>query len=328
MERNDYQWLIKFSLGLLLPSLLLCLVIHMGKASEQNMVTTEPPAQEQTGNLTVLFGDEQRKMDLEDYLLGVVLAEMPASFEVEALKAQAVAARTYTIMQCRQGSKHGVNTVCTDYTCCQAYIAPQDYLYAGGTQASIDRVQQALTDTCTEVLTYQGELIYATYFSCAGDATEDAVAVWGQYYPYLQSVPSPGEENALFYTDTREFTPEQFQTALGVRLEGAAEQWFGQSSYTDGGGVDIMSINGVAYRGTTLRTLLGLRSTAFTVCVQNGQIIFQTKGYGHRVGMSQYGANVMAQNGKDYRQILTHYYTGTEIVHYTNEWMKNSKSFS
>lgn len=313
----------KLCIGALLPILLVCIVILLSRDdapplstdTAQTQPTTAPDVQSEL-HINVLFGEEKREMLLDDYLVGVVIGEMPTTFETEALRAQAVAARTYTLKKCAQGSRHGENTVCTDYNCCQAYTAPDDYLAAGGQTEFYLRVKQAVGDTAGQVIVYDGELIMATYFSCAGGQTESAVAVWGQDYPYLQSVASPGEEDAAHYTDSVTFSAAEFQQALGVRLEGKVENWFGTPSYTEGGGVETMSVCGIPYRGTTLRTLLGLRSTDFTVSVKNGAITFYTKGFGHRVGMSQYGANAMAKAGSSYREILTHYYTGAQIVQY------------
>ena len=251
--------------------------------------------------------------DLESYLVGVVLAEMPASFELDALKAQAVVARTYTLRGNTTGGKHGDGSVCTDYACCQAYLDPQEYLNLGGTEDNLNKIQSAVWETQGQILTYEGALIEATYFSCSGGTTEDAVAVWGTEYPYLQSVESPGEEHAAHYSDTVSYTPDQFQSALGVSLSGDPGTWFGEITFTDGGGVDTMVIGGKAYRGTELRQKLGLRSTAFSVSVGE-HITITTRGFGHRVGMSQYGADAMAMAGKDYNQILAHYYQGTVLT--------------
>lgn len=263
--------------------------------------------------ISVLIDADVVKMKLEEYVLGVVLAEMPASFEMEALKAQAVAARTYALKTCTDGKKHG-GAVCTDYQCCQAYMSREDYLQRGWSDKYIQRVSQAVSATAGQVLLYDGKLIRATYFSCSGGCTEDAVAVWGRDYPYLQSVKSPGEEETVYYTDTKAFTLEDFQDALGVSLSGLPQNWFGQITYTQGGGVESMQIGGVTYRGTTLRSLLGLRSTVFQIVVREDGILFETKGYGHRVGMSQYGADAMAMEGNDYKQILAHYYCDTVLA--------------
>ena len=322
-QGNDFLRVV--CLGLLLPVVVCVAAVRMGKQEQppipsstgkQTMPSTDQPAPEQQMRVFVLQGDQMAEMDLETYLVGVVLAEMPASFETEALKAQAVAARTYTIKHCTNSDRHENSVICTDHTCCQAYIEPREYVSAGGSWSSVERVQQAVADTRGMVLVYGKDLIEATYFSCAGGMTEDAAAVWGQDLPYLQAVVSPGEENAEHYTDSKTFTPEQFQIALGIRLTGPVGSWFGDVTFTEGGGVNTLTIGGVAYRGTTLRTLLELRSTAFTISVTDDVITFHTKGYGHRVGMSQYGANAMALTGKDFRQILTHYYSGAEIVHY------------
>lgn len=325
MEKSENEKLRKGIIGVLLPIfLLLAIVLLIEPAEEepnleQTDQSTNAPSNGENKALTLILDDMNIKIDIEEYLVGVLLGEMPASFEQEALRAQAVAARTYTLKKCQAGTIHGENTVCSDAGCCQAYTDPADYLGAGGSQESVDRIERVVTDTWGQVVVYEGELIMATYFSCAGDATEDAVAVWGQDYPYLRSVESLGEEEATYYEDSKTFSAEAFQKALGIVLEGSVDNWFGNCTYTAGGGVDTMLVCGIPYRGTTLRTLLGLRSTAFTVETKNGQITFHTKGFGHRVGLSQYGANAMAKNGKNYREILEHYYTGTEIVQFHYE---------
>ena len=252
-------------------------------------------------------------MELDDYLTGVVLAEMPASFEPEALKAQAVVARTYTVRAYRGKYRHDGAAVCTDSTCCQGYLSETDYLSRGGSEAGIDKIRQAVLDTSGYVLTYQGELIEATYFSCSGGSTEDAVAVWGTDVPYLRATDSPGEENAAHYTDTVTFTPAEFAHALSLELTGNPAGWLGKVTYTAGGGVDTMEIGGISFKGTALRKILNLRSTAFTMSAGENGITVTTKGYGHRVGMSQYGADAMAVAGSSFAEILAHYYRGTTL---------------
>lgn len=254
------------------------------------------------------------QMDMDAYLVGVVLAEMPASFEPEALKAQAVVARTYTQKAYETGGKHGDGSVCTSSSCCQAYLTESNYLARGGTQEGVEKIRSAVAATSGYVLTYEGELIEATYFSCSGGSTEDAVAVWGTDFPYLQAVASPGEENAAHYTDTVTFTPQVFQAMMGANFDGAPSSWFGAVVYTEGGGVATMTIGGEAYTGTQLRSLLGLHSTAFTVSATETEITITTRGYGHRVGMSQYGADAMAAAGSTFDEILAYYYGGTELT--------------
>lgn len=316
-----YKWS-EFRTALLLGVLVPSLALWFGTAlmdipdEEPEPEQTHPPAQVQEVpdyEIPVRTGDRVEIQNLEEYLVGVVLAEMPASFEEEALKAQAVVARTYTMRANFSGGKHGDGSVCTDYACCQAYISPDDYLEQGGSADGLEKIRGAVSLTAGLVLTYEDKLIEATYFSCSGGSTEDALAVWGTDYPYLQATQSPGEEHAAHYTDTVTFTPQQFQQALGVFLLGSPSTWFGAVTYTEGGGVDTMQIGGAVYRGTELRKLLNLRSTAFTVSAGENITVI-TRGYGHRVGMSQYGADAMAMTGKTYEEILAHYYKGTVIA--------------
>lgn len=303
-------------MGMVLPSGLLNLAVKLCPVKPEP-VEKEPTAsfQRQTHQVGIrLLEGKVEQWDLDRYLVGVVLAEMPADFEAEALKAQSVAARTYTWKAHITGGKHGDGSVCMESTCCQAYLSEEAYLAQGGTQEGLDKVREAVYATADDVLTYEGEPIEATYFSCSGGRTEDAAAVWGTEFAYLQAVESPGEENAAFFTDTRTFSPQAFQKALGTVLEGSPLGWFRNFTYTDGGGVASVDIGGETYSGTELRSLLGLRSTAFTVAAVEDTITFTTRGYGHRVGMSQYGADAMAVAGSDYAQILAHYYPGTELM--------------
>ena len=266
-----------------------------------------------TGPIPILTEDGLIEVDMEEYLVGVLLAELPGGFHIEAQKAQAVVARTYALRTTQFKEKHEGSAICTSPACCQDYRDPDEYISAGGTEERIDIARNAVSDTSGLILTYDGLPIDATYFSCSGGQTEDALAVWGVDVPYLQSVDSPGEEDAPHFCDTVEFTPEGFQEALGRTLVGAPQQWFGQATYTRGGGVETMVIGGKLYEGTQLRKLLGLRSTAFSVSVSGSIITITTKGFGHRVGMSQYGAQAMAASGTLYSEILNHYYPGTVI---------------
>ena len=308
-------------LGLILPGLLLNWAsMPRQPVPEPSEETEDPREMNHSGRdkltMKLLRQDGSvSELDMDDYLTGVVLAEMPASFEPEALKAQAVVARTYTLRSAEADYKHTQADVCTDHTCCQAYVEPESY--SGGASA-LDKVYAAVKATSGEVLTYGGELIEATYFSCSGGSTEDAVAVWGTDYPYLRATESPGEENAAYYTDTIKYSKEEIAEKLGFTPTGPTEDWFGFTTYTAGGGVNTMRIGGRDFSGTELRVLLGLRSTAFSVSVEEDQIIFTTKGFGHRVGMSQYGADAMALAGHSYLEILAHYYQGTSLENFVN----------
>lgn len=252
-------------------------------------------------------------MELENYVVGVVLAEMPASFEPEALKAQAVVARTYALRRISLGDRHPDGAVCTDSGCCQAYISQDRYLESRGTQADVSKIRQAVTETAGLVLMYADEVAESTYFSCSGGRTEGALEVWGADLPYLQAVDSPGEEGASSYQARVGFSAERFANALGAKLTGDPKIWFGRTTYTAGYGVKTMIIGDKSYSGTQLRQLLGLNSTRFSVTVEGDTIWIDTQGKGHRVGMSQYGAEAMAVTGKDYLQILGYYYPSTVI---------------
>ena len=317
MNREWKQVLAAMILGVILPALMLS-VGGAGQTVQLPDPTEAPTVQPTEGRQTVYIpvqmdGGTVRIMELEEYTLGVVLAEMPASFEMEALKAQAVVARTYALRRLELEDRHGAFAICTDSTCCQAYISEEAYLQDLGNAPDIAKASQAVQETAGQVLTYGGELAEATYFSCSGGRTEDAAAVWGEDIAYLQAVDSPGEENAESYSGTVHFTAEEFCAALGRELEGSPDSWLGKVSYTDGNGVDMMFVGGISYPGIQLRQLLGLNSTAFTMTAENGGITVTTRGKGHRVGMSQYGADAMAVSGSSCEEILSHYYPGTEI---------------
>ena len=303
-------------MGMILPGILLNVAVLWLEREEEPQAVPQSTAPEIIPHPMLMRSPEGTltEMDMDTYLTGVVLAEMPASFEAEALKAQAVAARTYTQKASVTGGKHGDGSVCIQSSCCQAYITETDYLARGGTQDDLEKVRSAVTETSGIVLTYEGELIEAVYFSTSGGSTEDAAAVWGTDFPYLQSVSSPGEEGAAHYTDTVTFTPEEVAALLGAELSGDPKTWFTITTYTEGGGVASMTIGGQVYKGTQLRSKLGLRSTAFSVEVSDSRITVTTRGYGHRVGMSQYGADAMAATGSTYEEILAHYYPGTVLT--------------
>ena len=308
--------LLALCMGLILPSAFLNAAMALIPPREEPPAVTEATTMptESEDTIKLLHNDGTvTEENMEDYLVSALIGEMPADFELEALKAQAVAARTYTKKVISSGFKHGEGTICENPACCQARLSPAEYVSRGGIPGDLEKIRRAVSETSGQVLTYQGELIEAVYFSCSGGITEDAVAVWGADIPYLRSVESPGEENAPYDTDTVEFTPQSFQDLLGQNLEGTPDTWFGETTYTSGGGVEKMIIGGLAYTGTALRSQLGLRSTAFTVETTPEKIIIHTRGWGHRVGMSQYGADAMAAQGATYDEILSHYYPGTTL---------------
>ena len=266
-------------------------------------------------SLPVLVDGEIRSMDLHEYLTGVLLCELPSDFAPEAQKAQAVASRTYALRRYAR-RRHGAAALCTDSACCQGWVDPGTVPQGVRAQAG-----QAVAATDGLVVRAGGELIDATFFSCSGGRTEAAVAVWGSELSYLQAVDSPGEEAAAHFTDERAFPLTEFCSILRaadpeVDFPADPEGWIGAITRTDGGGVQSMELGGRVFAGTELRRLFGLRSTDFTLRLGATQAVFTTRGSGHRVGLSQYGADAMARNGADFREILTYYYRGVTVEAY------------
>lgn len=318
MKQSHQQLIAAFLMGVLLPMLLVRL-FGMFAVADQSVVLPDPIPEdvlqeEYAATVPVLMTETVLSViNLESYVCAVVLAEMPVDFSAEALKAQAVAARTCALYCARQSAKHTGGAVCTDSNCCQAYMSPTDYIADGGTREEVEKVRAAVYDTAGQVLTYMDAIVDATYFSCSGGMTEDAVAVWGSDVPYLQSVRSPGEEWAEIYSQSVYYPAAEFQQLLGRTLAGTPEQWLGAVERTRGGGVATMVLGGITYTGTQLRKLLELNSTAFTMTADSEGITVSVTGRGHRVGMSQYGAETMARQGYSYEEILSYYYKGTRI---------------
>ncbi len=262
-----------------------------------------------------------QSMTMEDYLFSVVAAEMPAQFELEALKAQACAARTYTVgKQLSASSNHPDADVCTDTACCQAYISPEEAAANWGDQAEeyAQKIRQAVSETDGLGVLYEGSPIQAVFFSSAPGYTVDAVEVWGNQVDYLTSVASPEGEEVPNYHSQVTLTREQVEQAVlnaypGADLSGEPESWFGQPATNQGGTVTSIPVGGITLTGSQVRTLFSLRSACFTVSWDGQQFVFSVTGYGHGVGMSQYGANAMAKQGSGFEDILTWYYSGTQV---------------
>lgn len=306
-----------------------------GKAQTLPAVPS-PVAQEQTADTGTGAIDQARSVrvkcsdgtvvttDMANYLWGVVAAEMPASFELEALKAQAVTARTYTLWKTIHNSSHSDADVCTDYGCCQAWVSKEDAAANWGEHAQeyTDRITQAVTVTDGKVLYYEGSPIQAVFHSSSAGSTEDAVNVWGSTVPYLVGVETPeGDEVPNYHTQTV-LTAEEVKTALeplGCTLSEDPSTWFQAFTYTDSGAVATVQVGGKALKGTAIRTALELRSASFSVEYGEDGFTFAVTGYGHGVGMSQYGANTMAKEGKTWREIVAWYYSGVTVGAYPEE---------
>lgn len=259
--------------------------------------------------------------DMANYLWGVVAAEMPASFETEALMAQAVAARTYTVWKSLHPSVHADADVCTDYNCCQAWLSREDAAALWGEEAVnyTERIQRAVTATDGLILCHEGEVIQAVFHASSAGRTEDAAAVWGAEVPYLVGVDTPEGAEVPNYQTTVVLTTEEVRTALealGCVLGEDPALWFEETAYTENGRIDHVQTGGMTLSGATLRAAFGLRSPAFTVEYGEGGFTFTVTGNGHGVGMSQYGANALAKEGKSWEEIVGWYYTGVTVEDY------------
>ena len=272
----------------------------------------------------VFFPDEGevRDMLLEEYLMGVVSGEMPASYSLEAVKAQAVAARSYTLYSIQHGGcKTNPNAdVCTSSSCCQTYNSEKRMHSKWGDQYPYYHsvIAKAVMDTAGEVMLYNGKVIDAMYHGASGGWTENSENVYSNAIPYLRSVESPHEIGSRQTGEVAFGRKEFVERVNGARPNAHTEADKLESevkilSLYPSGRVEKLQLGEDVITGKTARKIFGLDSAMFTVEVTEQQVIFHTKGFGHGVGMSQAGANGMGADGADYKTILTHYYTGVSI---------------
>jgi stage II sporulation protein D len=270
----------------------------------------------------VLVGEAVTTMTMSDYLIGVVAAEMPAVFDEEALKAQAVAARTETLYHMRhESAAHPGADVCDDYTCCQAYRddGALREKWGGDYGAHIQKITDAVRHTDGECLVYQDEPIQAVFHSSSAGKTADSGEVWGTSLPYLVSVTSPETAAQVpNYVSTVTVSLADFKETVLKHYPDAVfpkdrSRWITDITYTGSGRIDSLKLGGVTVTGPVLRSMFGLRSTAAAIEIDSKNVTFTTTGYGHGVGMSQYGANTLALEGYDYKEILLWYYTGVSF---------------
>jgi stage II sporulation protein D len=258
-------------------------------------------------------------MNLEDYILGVVAGEMPASFHIEALKAQALAARTYTMLRMsRFGgsgcSKHPGAEICTDSTHCQAYRNP------AAVKQGLDRLKEAVYGTAGEVIVYDNRLIDAVFHSTSGGKTENSEEIWSSRVPYLRSVVSGYEEHSPKYVAQQEISIDNFISCIkkldsGVKINKKnIKNEIKILGRSEGGRITKLQIGNKTFKGMDVRNALGLNSSNFNYSIENDAILFTVVGSGHGIGMSQYGADGMAREGVGYRDIVLHYYQGVDIV--------------
>jgi len=266
--------------------------------------------------------EQVEEVPIDTYLYSVVSAEMPADFEIEALKAQAVVARTYTIYKIKN-KKHDNSDICDDSTCCQAWISKEDRLARweeSKRESNWQKIQQCVNDTKGKIITYNNEPINAFFHSNSGGKTEIPVNVWGggTDLEYLQSVETAGEEGYSQYASEVVLSREELINKLktkynDIQIDFNNNEDIKITEYTDSNRVKTIKFGNHEISGVETRTLLGLRSTNFEIIKENETIKFTVKGYGHGVGMSQTGSDSMAKEGKTYEDIIHHFYTNVEI---------------
>lgn len=266
---------------------------------------------------------EIEEVALDSYLCNVVSAEMPADFDEEALKAQAVVARTYTIYKI-ENKKHENADICDDSTCCQAWVS-KEIRFSRWEEAKREnnwaKIEKCVNETKGKIITYQNKPINAFFHSNSGGTTELPVNVWGggENLPYLKVVETAGEEGYTQYSSEVVLSKEELINKLKVKYEDINVNFENEDDikileHTDSGRVRTIKFGNHELSGVETRTLLGLKSTNFEIQKQDGNIKFTVKGYGHGVGMSQTGADTMAKQGKNYEEIIKHFYSGVEIT--------------
>ena len=268
--------------------------------------------------------EQIEEVGIDEYLYGVVSSEMPASYEIEALKAQSVVARTYTIYQISYNTgKHKDADICDDSNCCQAWIS-KDERFAKWKQEEAEnnwnKIVQAVDLTQGEVVTYNGKVINAFFHANSGGITESSLNIWGGIdYPYLKSVETFGEDSYTQYASEVVLKQQELLNKIKTKYEDciidfSQEECIQILEYTTSGRIKTIKFGNKEIAGTEARTLLGLKSTNFTFSIDGENITFSVKGYGHGVGMSQTGADSLAKSGTSYDAIIKHFYTDVEIT--------------
>lgn len=254
----------------------------------------------------VFYGGENKNMSIDDYIIGVLACEMPASFNMEALKAGAVVARTFYMFKTNTIPLYVASN--ND----QCFISENDMheKWKDNFQKYYDIVKEAVLSTSGEFITYDGEVIQSFYFSMSNGYTEDVENVFSESKPYLVSVDSSWEMNLKNYKGDVTFSLEEFKNKLGINDNIV----IGEILKTKSGRVDSIDISGKLFKGTEVRKLFDLRSTDFDIKISEETVNITTRGYGHGVGLSQYGANEMAKLGYNYQDIIKHYYKDVEIL--------------
>ncbi|MBQ7124832.1 MAG: stage II sporulation protein D [Clostridia bacterium] len=278
----------------------------------------EPPSY--SGDMTVRVLDTEKneivEMKLDDYITCVVAAEMPYTFNSEALKAQAVAARSYCMYKILNGSGHDGADICTSYSHCAAFVSEDELTKKYGESTAkkiLNKVSAAVSATSGEIISYEGKPALALFHSRSFEYTESSENVWGGKLPYLTSVSTPEDDSISTVTVSKEKLKEIFNSAYSVQVSNQTASNKLTSEQNSSGRQSSLFYKGRELKAKKLRTLLDLKSCDFEFKETAEGWVFTVHGYGHGVGMSQYGANEMAKNGYNYKDILTHYYRGVTL---------------
>ncbi len=312
---------------LLSLTMILCPLISTDKIKD--VFTTENDTEtinviEDKTNTTVKVMSASSKniieINLRDYLLGVVAAEMNPTYHEEAIKAQIIASHTLLLyLKNHRSDELGSADISDSPASHQGYLTTEQQKEKWGENYDMyaEKLGKCIDEVLNLTLQYNGEYINSVFHAISNGKTEDAKDVWGGEIPYLKSVTSIGDTLSPAYISTVEFDSKTLKEKLkeyNIDFSDTPKEWVEKISNTESGMVDIIKICGKDIKGTEIRTALGLKSSTFSVEFKDDKFIFTVKGYGHGVGMSQYGANHMANQGFDYKGILKHYYTGIEIV--------------
>lgn len=264
----------------------------------------------------VLIDGKITELSADEYICGVVAAEMPALYHEEALKAQAVAAFTFACKR-KSENKDKDYDITNDHTVDQSYISRESLQSKWGDKADeyIGKIEAAVKETKNLLITYNHKPITAVYHAVSSGLTEDCKNVWGKEVAYLKPVVSEGDKLCANYISEASFTTEELKSRLEntVELSGAPSNYFGKSKSTKSGTVTEITVCNKQLTGFIVQKLLDLKSANFKVDFKDDKFTFTVYGYGHGVGMSQNGANYMAKQGCDFKEILSHYYKGCEI---------------
>mgnify|MGYP005793810625 CR=1 FL=1 len=339
MKKITIYFLIFIFICFILPALLTKNDIATSEVEENNNEPNESANQENQIENNIQYSEynyknygtikllhtktgEVEEVKLDEYLCNVVSAEMPADFELEALKAQAIVARTYTIYKI-QNKKHDNADICDDSGCCQAWISKEDRLNRWDEnlrESNWAKIEQSIYSTTGKIITYNNQPINAFFHSNSGGTTELPVNVWGggSDMPYLQVVETSGEDGYSQYASEVQLTQDELLAKLkekysDIQIDFNNDEDIKILEYTDSNRVRTIKFGNHEISGTEARSIFGLRSTNFEITKQDGNIKFTVKGYGHGVGMSQTGADSLAKQGSTCEDIINHFYVGIEI---------------